>query len=146
MLLFCFKILCLCNNTSPIFNWKKKEEDYNGTNKTWIKTRYLGSWCICFSAFISCGWQFVHVTVRIQGWFETVLYQSVTSTQKATGHPKSIRYNGVSLYQGCFSYILLLLWRKISFIIPSPSSSRGSLCRCTSVFLFLQFLLKEGKI
>ena len=60
------------------------------------KNQYL-EWCIYISLFISWGCQFVHV-VFIQGWIETLPYQSVTFTQRANGHAQPIRYNGVCRY------------------------------------------------
>ena len=49
---------------------------------------------------------------------------------------KSVRYNEVSFYRGSFSYILLLLGQKISFVTPRTSLYRGSLNRGFTVLRF----------
>ena len=46
---------------------------------------------------------------------------------------KSVRYNEVSLYQGSFPYILVLLGGRKWFVIPRTSLYRGSLYRGSTV-------------
>ena len=45
----------------------------------------------------------------------------------------SVRYNEVSLYGGSFSYVLLLLELRRSFVIPRTLLYRGSLYRGSAV-------------
>ena len=56
--------------------------------------------------------------------------------RRAKGLSKSVRYNEVLFYRGSFSYILLLLGQKISFVIQRTSLVKSTfhcisrVCRC----------------
>lgn len=56
---------------------------------------------------------------------------------KGQGLAKYVHYNEVSLYQGTFPYILLLVGRRISFLIPRTSLYIGSLNRETKLCLII---------
>ena len=70
-------------------------------------------------------------------------FVSILRSASVEGTGKFVPYNEVSLYRGSFSYILLLLGQRKSFVIPRTSLNRGSLYRgfVISRFFFICFTM-----